>query len=366
MTLPVCSAINNSLFLDTNGAVKTCCAGQFVLGNIGTETLPVIFSKKEYLETRAALEQQIFPQYCSRCEEHEKLGPHMSQYDYFKNNVPGTQDQQLKHVDLRWSNVCNLSCRYCEPRASSQWQKVLNIPIKSVDQNYHQSIFDYIEKNVDTITNVSLLGGEPLMQKQNEQLLSMINPATHIEIITNLSGPITNNKIYKLLKNHKSTTWNISFENIGDRFEYVRYGANWGQLKQNLNTVRDDFGIENMMFLSVYGLWNATRLEEYLEFTNQFGARLGLQPAISNDGLSVFDHCPEIKEMALREIEKITKYNYYGFADIKNNLLVSSEVAGIGAKFLSWTQANEKLMPPAKTFGELWPEINQVLSKHLP
>jgi sulfatase maturation enzyme AslB (radical SAM superfamily) len=366
MTLPLCPSINNSLFLDTNGAVKTCCAGTFDLGNIGKESIPVIFSKKEYLESKQALDEQKFPKYCSRCEDYEKIGPHLSQYDYFKNNIPGTETRQLKHVDLRWSTVCNLSCRYCGEWASSQWQKVLNIPIKSVDKNYHQTIFEYIEQNVDTITNVSLLGGEPLMQKQNEQLLSMIKPSTHIEIITNLSGSITNNKIYNLLKNHKSITWNISFENVEDRFEYVRYGANWNQLKQNLDTVKDDFGIENIMFLSVYGLWNATRLEEFLGFTNDFGARLGLQPAISKDGLSVFDHSSEIKEMALREIEKIIHYNYHGFTDIKNNLINSPEVPGIADKFLTWTNNNEKLMPPPKSFSELWPELNTVLTKHLP
>lgn len=366
MTLPLCSAINNSIFLDTDGAVKTCCAGQSVLGNIGDETLPIIFSKEEYLDIKSALEKQTFPSYCSRCEEHEKIGPHMSQYDYFKNNIPGTEDNQLIHIDLRWSNVCNLSCRYCEPRASSQWQKLLNIPIVSVDKDYHKTIFDHIEKNVGTIKHASLLGGEPLMQKQNEQLLSTINPSTHIEIITNLSVPLGNNKIYNLLKNHRDITWCVSFENVGDRFEYVRNGASWDLLKENLNIVKEEFGVENIMFLAVYGLWNATRLEEFLGFANQFGARMGLQPVISNTGLSVFDHGPEIKEMALREIDNISKYNYYGFSDIKNRLLNTQEVPNIANTFIKWTQSSEQLMNPKKNFAELWPEINQVLSKHLP
>ena len=34
MTLPLCSAIDSSLFLDTDGGIRTCCAGKFNLGNI--------------------------------------------------------------------------------------------------------------------------------------------------------------------------------------------------------------------------------------------------------------------------------------------------------------------------------------------
>jgi len=366
MTLPLCSAIDSSLFLDTDGGIRTCCAGKFNLGNINEESLPMIFAKKEYIEAKQIMDSGSLPEYCDNCKYQESVAKDSSQWRYYKEHIPANGVKKLRHIDVRWSNVCNLSCRYCDPRASSQWQKLLNIPLENVNRGYHESIFTYIEENLDTLEGIFLLGGEPLMQKQNERLFEMVNADTRIDIVTNMSTVLENNKIYNLLKGKKNVNWSISFENIGDRFEYVRHGASWDRLLQNICTLEDDFGHDRLKIHGVYSIWSATCVTEFLEFVHKNKIPMTWTMAYSSAGISVFDHLPAVRELALREIERIGGSTVYLdlsiFQQIKTSLETAPEVENAAANFLEWTHNNEQLMPPAHTFAELWPELFQALN----
>ena len=164
-----CTSLDVGLFLGVDNKIKTCCAGND-LCSITENTIDEIFSNDYYKEIKNTLERKEIPDYCKLCDKHEKDVPGSSQANYFKKfTSDGTR--KLKQIDLRWSNTCNLSCRYCNTTDSSSWQKLTNIPLTTVNREYYQSVFDNIERNIDYIEEVSLIGGEPLMLKQNEQLL---------------------------------------------------------------------------------------------------------------------------------------------------------------------------------------------------
>jgi len=381
-----CTSLDVGLFLSVDNRIRTCCAGKD-LGSITENTIDEIFSNDYYKEIKNTLERKEIPDYCKLCDKHEKDAIGSSQANYFKKfTSDGTR--KIKQIDLRWNNTCNLSCRYCNTKDSSSWQKLKNIPLTTVNREYYQSVFDNIKRNIDYIEEVSLIGGEPLMLKQNEQLLSILPDNIEISIITNLSCKLENNKIYNLLKQKPNVRWHISFDNIENQFEYVRHGANWNILLHNLSILKQDFNNNRIGILAVYGIWSANNANKLMHFANEQNININWQLANNADfeqdniGIfSIFDHDYRIRALALEEARHTLAFvqnqtdvkfirnfddnvNFFsGIIDtLSKSLLVDQQGAHpTSAKFLRWTEDNEKLMPPKKSFVELWPELFNIM-----
>jgi sulfatase maturation enzyme AslB (radical SAM superfamily) len=146
---------------------------------------------------------------------------------------------ELKTIDVRWSNLCNFACVYCGPMFSSKWTSELNLksnlPTDDQVENFKRYIFDH----ATTLKHVYLAGGEPLLMKQNLELLELllkVNPDVNLRINTNLSNVDT--KVFDTVCKFKNVHWTISVETTGDEFEYIRYGGSWQDFVKNLTTVR--------------------------------------------------------------------------------------------------------------------------------
>jgi sulfatase maturation enzyme AslB (radical SAM superfamily) len=370
MSNVLCPAIDVGLYLETNGDIKTCCSGgpmgEGALGNINKQPLSEIFTpyNKKYIEIRQELAEQRFPEYCSSCVQAEKITPTHSQYSAFttKHTSPGYRS--LQHVDLRWSNVCNLSCRYCNSRYSSTWAKIEGDAPESVNRNYHASILEEVKNSYDSLKEVFLLGGEPLLQKQNEELLKSCREDVIVTVFTNLATNLENNAIYKLLKEKSQVRWYVSFENVGDRFEYVRAGASWDKLVHNLDLLVKEN--QHISIIPVYSIWSATRLVEYYDFISQYpiGSQHWrfAQPAggrTKSYGVIPDGYNETFKQLAIEQIDLVTeKYNAdASLQDIKAHLKRDTVKPDKHIEFLEWTAQQEALLPPSKSFAELWPEV---------
>lgn len=378
MNKPLCSAADTSLFVDTDGKVGLCCAGKY-LGDLKKESLFEIFEKEEFKSVQRDLANGKFPDYCITCENHEKQAPGASYMHHLNDHYPSSGFRQLQHVDIRWSNICNLTCRYCDPLASSQWMKVFNMPIESPKRNYNEELLEEIRRNKDTIRGISLLGGEPFLQKPNEKLFEIINKSTKIDIVTNLSVDLENNKIYRLLKDFPNVTFSISFENVGDKFEYVRAGASWERLVHNINVLKRD-NHKYVGCLAVYNIWSATDLRDLYEFCERYEMPITWQLANyrwdhpdATDGIIVAGHNKQIIERCLEEIDYVgSRFRLMqdhatrkGVLDnIKNWLSNAKNEPRKSLEFLWWTERSEELVKPQKTFRELWPDLYQKLSQN--
>ena len=365
----LCPAIDVGLYLETNGDIKTCCSGgpmgHGALGNIKEQPLAEIFAhNKKYIEIRQDLVEQRFPNYCSSCVQAEKITPTHSQYHAFATKYTSPGKRNLQHVDLRWSNVCNLSCRYCNSRYSSTWAKIDGELPESVNRDYHASILEEVKNSYDSLKEVFLLGGEPLLQKQNEELLKSLREDVEITVFTNLATNLENNAIYKLLKEKSRVHWYVSFENVGDRFEYVRSGASWDKLVHNLNLLVEEN--QQICVIPVYSIWSATRLVEYYDFISQYPVLSQhwryAQPGggkIKSDVIIPDGYSETFKQLAIEQIDQVTeKYNAdKSLQDIKIHLKNDPVQPDKHLAFLEWTTKQEAIMPPSKPFAELWPEV---------
>ena len=366
-----CSAVDTGLFVYVNGEVKLCCSGTYPFGNIRKQPISEIFQSQKFIKIYDDIRNNVPTDYCSGCDQIESTAPGSSQRSAFNDQFPNPDSRHLRLVDVRWSNVCNLTCRYCNVNDSSEWRRLHNLPIETVNKDYIESLFEEIEQNVDTVDNLYLLGGEPLLQKHNIRLLDTVKPTTKIDLLTNLSVKLDNNLVYQKLKNFPNVLWNLSFDNIGERFEYVRQGAVWDVFLQNLDTLCRDFGAHRVTFHPVYTIWNCTNLQEFYEFASKQNFRVNWQLALpkvdsayglASDSFVVFGHRAPVIEQAIREIESLAVVDPT-LTGIKNSLINDIEKPLHSQNFLSWTARMEQFMPPAKPFQELWPGLNTLLTE---
>jgi len=142
----------------------------------------------------------------------------------------------LQTIDVRWTNLCNLACVYCSPEFSSKWANELNIKIETPSEKQQADFQQYIYKNAKQLKHVYLAGGEPLLMKENLELLQKLNPEVNLRINTNLSK--VDNGVFDAVCGFKNVHWTVSVETVEEEFEYIRFGGRWVDFLDNLNTIR--------------------------------------------------------------------------------------------------------------------------------
>jgi organic radical activating enzyme len=283
--------------------------------------------------------------------------------------VDSIDDFLIKSIDARWGSTCQLSCMYCNENWSSTWNhlKSKTIPIKST-RIYNDNIvkiFELIDSSRDQITRVSMLGGEPLLLKENLQLLDAITKDTNIEIFTNLNVDIDKNEIFQRLIERKNVNWYVSMETIGQRFEFVRRGADWDRQIKNLQQLSDRSTLP-ITLQSQYCVYNALHLVELYEFADTFNnVTVNLTSGITRPEVLNFFLFPEsFKIIAMDQINRcISRYPHdnYQLMHVKELLESSMHTStpDIVEKCILWHQEQESnYFKNQFDFLELWPEYS--------
>jgi MoaA/NifB/PqqE/SkfB family radical SAM enzyme len=372
-----CAAPWRGLHINPRGDVKTCCAGNpNMLGNLNSDTIEEILDSDLMTEIRASLAQGNPHAYCSNCVKAERFGAD-SERQWHNNVNPGfdyaTAGDKYHYpviVDVRWNTTCNLSCNYCDPSASSKWAALKRVTFKSGTRPYYEQVCDFIEQHYEHIHEVALVGGEPLLLPENERLLDVIPDTAIVTLITNMSVDLEKNKIFQKLAQRSKVGWSMSFDNIGDRFEYVRHGADWHLLQQNLQVVKElmqnkghSGGIH-----AVYNIYSATHLCEFRQFAEDIGTTVLWQNLFQPGYLDPLVHGPEVAQLASDEINRFyatgiatpAERQFFDqalerYGQAKSNPRITS----IQQQFRKHIEDNETVYHPDKVgeFSRLWPEL---------
>ena len=231
-----------------NGDVLNCIRSQKAIGNLKRDSI------HDIIKNNQKIRQDMLdgnPGYgCDGCYNLEqgknRFDIASDRIFYLKElkDVPLTTYEdsnnfELHQIDLRWSNVCNQACVYCGPQYSSKWQaeKKFNYYIEPSNERITE-LKEFVFSKIDQLKHVYLAGGEPLLMKENEQLLKLLlehNPDVNIRVNTNLSK--TGTPVFDLICQFKNVHWTVSVDEIEDEFEYVRYGGSWQDFLDNLNII---------------------------------------------------------------------------------------------------------------------------------
>ena len=369
-----CAAPWRGLHINFRGDVKTCCAGDpNMLGNINRQSIQEILNGSKLQEIRQSIQQgALHPEYCHNCIQAEKYGS--SERDWHNRTNPecdiNTNDYQPTLIDIRWNTTCNLSCNYCGPYCSSRWASILKQEYRSGARPYYTDICDFLEQHRDNIREVALVGGEPLLLPENERLLDVIPQNCTLTLITNINVNFETNRIVKKILERSKVGWSISFDNVGDRFEYVRYGADWQLTKHNVQQVVERFkqghwgGIH-----AVYNVYNCTRLCELRSYADSMGIDVHWQTLHHPEYLDPAVLGPELAKLAINEIQnlrqnfKLRQHEQDFFAAVEQRLLQSQMNNNMVNKFNEHINLIENVYHAehTKTFEQLWPELREVL-----
>jgi organic radical activating enzyme len=257
-TRPCCLAVDE--IVDDNG-------NKYDLNTIDLQT---VYNSTYMQNLRQRFRAGEKPATCTRCWQEEDAGraskrihsrirlkEFIDQIDY-SNDKP----DQLWFVDLKLGNICNLKCRICGSWSSSKWahEEINYIPnlknkkdhlaYKFLQQGAWprktQTFWTNLKELLPNIKYFEFTGGEPFMIQEHFDLLQYAvdqGYAKNIDIHYNTNGTQWPNA-HELWSHFKRVDIAFSIDNIGQRFEYERYGARWTEVTENIrkfHELRDQY-----------------------------------------------------------------------------------------------------------------------------
>jgi uncharacterized Fe-S cluster-containing radical SAM superfamily protein len=234
------------LMYNFDGAVKNCIRSDDTLGNIkDTPVKDILLGDKNVGKQTNIINNQPAIG-CHTCYdiEHNKKGfdiisDRIFYIREFKRTPLDTyqvNNFDLQTIDVRWTNLCNFSCVYCGPRFSSKWAQELRVVQDTPTDLQRDEFREYIFKHAPDLKHVYLAGGEPLLMKENLELLKKLNPDVNLRINTNLSKVDTG--VFDAVCGFKNVHWTVSVETVEEEFEYIRFGGKWSDFLDNLTVIR--------------------------------------------------------------------------------------------------------------------------------
>jgi len=164
---------------------------------------------------------------------------------------------------------CNLNCSYCD----TTWANSLDVDYASMSS---EEIYKYIVST--KIKNVTLTGGEPLLQEGIIELLEMLSKDTrlHVEIETNGSVPLNEfnitenppsfNMDYKLSSSNMEDKMNLNnFSNLSYK-DTVKFVCGSGSDLQKTKFIIDKYELTNKTNVYISPVFGQIDLEKIVDF----------------------------------------------------------------------------------------------------
>ena len=372
ITSTFCSAPWNSLNIDQTGRVSSCMHMREDIGNIKQTDLREILVGPKITAIKQAMSQGEWHSACSWCKELEETTGHSGRtvrhcsQDTLEKIANDIDYFEPQHLVVNWSNLCNLSCVYCNADTSTVWQSVKKIPINFV-RNDQQSLLEIMKEKGQSLQGLTLGGGEPLLQKGLLDMLRTLKPEqVNVLLTTNLSVELDTNEIYQELITWPHVSWMVSFDNVDPaKFEYVRDRASWQQLRKNIDTLKQDN--QHVWAHPAYSIYNAFELVEYYEFCENLELDLFWCELTNPWDLDTRRLPIALRQKAVDEIDRVvarwsSKQNLatHTLENYRKQLLDNSYVFNISEyvpDVLGWHIQIEQELRKTTRFVDLWPTL---------
>ena len=268
------------LMYNSNGTVKNCIRSDEqtgLLGNVKDTPIEEILLGSKNVTKQENITNNKPAAGCQTCYEleHDKQGFdiisdrifYIREFKKVPLDTYRVNNFDLQTIDVRWTNLCNFACVYCSPEFSSRLANELNVKIETPAEKQAADFKAYIFKHAKDLKHVYLAGGEPLLMKENLELLKELNPDVNLRINTNLSKVDTG--VFDAVCKFKNVHWTVSAETTKDEFEYIRFGGRWQDFLDNLNTLRKlDHKIS---FNMLWFLLNYDSVFGYVDYLKRLG-----------------------------------------------------------------------------------------------
>jgi MoaA/NifB/PqqE/SkfB family radical SAM enzyme len=368
-----CPAPWTSLNIDQAGEVSPCFHCVDMIGNVKKNTIQEVITGPIVTGMKQAMARGEWAPGCSWCKRLEETTGvsgrtvRTTSAESMKAIDTNPDFFKLEHLVVNWSNLCNLTCVYCNPEASTAWQSIKKIPINHV-KNEHEDLIELARTQGHHIQGLSLGGGEPLLQKGLEQFLDYIDASkVSVMVTTNLSVDLERNAIYQRLRTWPTVSWMISFDNANaEKFEYVRHGASWTQFTNNIQIMKQHG--QKVQAHPAYSVYCATDLMEYYDFCVEQDLDIFWCELNHPMELDIRRQPLELRQLAIDEIDRVVdKYQHlpqlstdvlqrYRATLINNSYLINPQYV---PDIIKWHQDMETTLNKTVKFVNLWPNLTK-------
>tara|TARA_Y100000588_G_scaffold108713_1_gene119175 strand:+ start:264 stop:1499 length:1236 start_codon:yes stop_codon:yes gene_type:complete len=283
------------------GHAMLCCYSKTVEGNLYKNSFIDNWKNNETLNN---LRDRILNNKpvgaCTRCYDYEKSGAYnMSKRYYYTKmyedrspdliyKIKNNRHLELKSLDIKFGNKCNLACVMCDGHSSSLHVKekeghpVPNhltkyMTIDAKNTNFNKEQLDELLSAVHTIQKIKFTGGEPTLLEGFREFIKKLSETKYakrisIMMVTNGTTDIT--KMIDIMSKFKSYEVHWSTDGLGSTFEYIRWPAKWNKVFKNqskFNTLIKDKGYDNIssILTSAIQLLNLTQLPDLIRYTEE-------------------------------------------------------------------------------------------------
>ena len=319
----ICPEPFTNLMTTTGGHYIPCCAldypelvNKMELDSTKNTTIKEYYESKFLNKFRTAIknnDKEFLKDICKNCISTEKSGNRSHRQYYlgryifgdfknkkrelekiiYNNSVPSfIHSAELNSIG---GNTCNLACNMCSSGCSSKYNSEA---YKLNEENYMMPRpSNYKKFNEDLkkfkILEMKFTGGEPLLIKENFDLMRQLDKNTLVRIITN--GTVNPSKLIDILKDFRVDIM-ISVEGPKEVTEYIRYGSDFNTVLKHFDMMQKIWG-DSVMFTATINALNISRIPELLNIRKGHAGS-----PVTNNFYSLNSIPDDIKEMYLNKL----------------------------------------------------------------
>lgn len=180
------------------------------------------------------------------------------------NDDGSVDNMNVRYVDVRLGNRCQLACRMCYPGDSTGWYREWydefytgfrtpgqnRIPLKQLPSGkvvagtkltewFEDSKFlKTLDKEAPNLESMHIVGGEPFLIEEHFDLLERLvesGRSKHVLLDYNTNAVSIPDRALNIWKNFKHVNLGISVDAVGEINDYIRYPSRFNKIDRNID-----------------------------------------------------------------------------------------------------------------------------------
>jgi|TARA_R110000796_G_scaffold173401_2_gene290352 hypothetical protein len=266
------------------------------------ESIIQMMNSEKYNDLRSKMMKDEAVPECKRCYDLEMMGEWtmrqshnrrrgLDYVDYIAdvtNDDGSLKEFQMKYMDIRFSNICNMKCRSCGPSCSSLWsQEFLEQRGKEVFEEYFpksngkivinnnddMTLMAKLKPYLDDVTEVYFAGGEIIITQEHYECLDYwiengLTDQVELTYTTNFST-LKYKKNVDLIEYWKKfpqlKIW-ASLDAHGEVAECIRAGTDWEKVVRNIREVKEQVPHASFQITPTISIWNIFDFPDFWDY----------------------------------------------------------------------------------------------------
>jgi len=348
-----CPLLFSHLYADNAGRWRLCCRAApfeegYTVGNIPPQehwTHPRMQQiRREMLTgnldlTRKHCQKCLAPEAAGRTSPRELLNRKLLARgkpadipvlrDASRASAGGNYQLTERCLELKlrvFGNYCNLACYMCAPVNSTTrlkelrqirdgyWLREMTVPDRPdffESETDYQQFIEGVLKLLPHVKKIKITGGEPFLLRRHHEFLQRVVQTPHAREIrlsydTNMTKfQLGSSNVLEYLKHFHGVTLSVSVDGLGERNDYIRYGAHFDEVIQSIEVARRYPNIKVDVSCAT-GVLNAGDIHPVAAFFDQRGIQAKFNMCvITKPVFAQARHLPDpLKEACLTRIEQ--------------------------------------------------------------